>query len=38
MEKAMVEGTPRELRDRRDWSRIRDWSHQIARALAAAPV
>jgi len=38
MEKAMVEGTPREFRDRRDWGQIRDWSHQIAAQLSAAPV
>ena len=38
MEKAMVEGTPRELRDRRDWGEIRDWSHQIAAQLSAAHV
>lgn len=38
MEKAMVEGTPREFRDRRDWAHIRDWAHQIALALAATPV
>jgi menaquinone-dependent protoporphyrinogen oxidase len=38
MEKAMVERTPREFRDRRDWARIRGWAHQIALALVAAPV
>ncbi|HET9591951.1 MAG TPA: flavodoxin domain-containing protein [Solirubrobacterales bacterium] len=38
MEKAMVEGTPKELRDRRDWGQIRDWSHQIAAQLSAAHV
>jgi menaquinone-dependent protoporphyrinogen oxidase len=37
MEKAMVEGTPREFRDRRDWAEIRDWAHQIANALVAVP-
>jgi menaquinone-dependent protoporphyrinogen oxidase len=38
MERAMVEGTPREHRDRRDWTQIRDWAHQIAADLAAAHV
>lgn len=38
MEKAMVQGVPNEYRDRRDWPQIRDWAHQIATALAAAPV
>jgi menaquinone-dependent protoporphyrinogen oxidase len=38
MEKAMVEGTPREYRDRRDWAEIRDWAKQIASVLSAAPV
>lgn len=38
MEKAMVEGTPREFRDRRDWASIRTWAHQIATDLAAAHV
>jgi menaquinone-dependent protoporphyrinogen oxidase len=37
IEKAMVEGTPRELRDRRDWAEIRDWAHTIADALVAVP-
>jgi menaquinone-dependent protoporphyrinogen oxidase len=35
MMKAMVEGTPREFRDRRDWAQIRDWAHQIASSLVA---
>jgi menaquinone-dependent protoporphyrinogen oxidase len=35
MEKAMVEGTPKEFRDRRDWTRIRSWAHQIASSLVA---
>ena len=35
MVKAMVEGTPREFRDRRDWAQIRDWAHQIASSLVA---
>lgn len=38
MEKAMVEGTPRELRDRRDWRQVRDWTHQIAKQLSAVHV
>lgn len=37
MEKAMVEGTPREFRDRRDWAEIRGWAKQIANALVAVP-
>jgi menaquinone-dependent protoporphyrinogen oxidase len=37
IEKAMVEGTPRELRDRRDWAEIREWAHAIAHALVAVP-
>lgn len=37
MERAMVEGTPREYRDRRDWAEIRGWAHQIAARLVAVP-
>lgn len=37
MEKAMIEATPREFRDRRDWAQIRDWAHQIATQLVAVP-
>ncbi len=37
MERAMVEGTPREHRDRRDWAEIRDWAQGIAAELAAVP-
>ncbi|HEX5526678.1 MAG TPA: flavodoxin domain-containing protein [Solirubrobacterales bacterium] len=37
MEKAMVEGTPREFRDRRDWSEIRTWAGQVASELVAVP-
>ncbi|HMI81571.1 MAG TPA: flavodoxin domain-containing protein [Solirubrobacterales bacterium] len=37
MEKAMVEGTPQEYRDRRDWTEIREWSKQIAEQLVAIP-
>lgn len=33
-EKAMVEGTPKEYRDRRDWDRIRAWAKEIAANLA----
>jgi menaquinone-dependent protoporphyrinogen oxidase len=35
MERAMVEGTPKEYRDRRDWAQIRSWAHEIAAALVA---
>lgn len=38
MEKAMVEGTPPEFRDRRDWTQIRAWSHGIAKQLSAVHV
>ena len=37
MEKAMVEGTPQEFRDRRDWSEIREWARSISDALVAVP-
>lgn len=37
IEKAMVEGTPREFRDRRDWAEIRDWAGQVASELVAVP-
>lgn len=37
MEKAMVEGTPREYRDRRDWAEIREWAGEIATELVAVP-
>jgi len=37
MERAMVAGTPREYRDRRDWAAIREWAHRIAAELAAVP-
>jgi menaquinone-dependent protoporphyrinogen oxidase len=37
MEKAMVEGAPREYRDRRDWVQIREWAKQIAADLIAVP-
>jgi menaquinone-dependent protoporphyrinogen oxidase len=34
MERAMVEGTPKEYRDRRDWAAIRAWAQRIASQLA----
>jgi menaquinone-dependent protoporphyrinogen oxidase len=37
IERAMVEDTPREHRDRRDWDEIRAWAQQIAEQLAAVP-
>ena len=37
MERAMVEGTPKEYRDRRDWAEIREWARQIASSLVAVP-
>jgi menaquinone-dependent protoporphyrinogen oxidase len=37
VEKAMVEGTPKEFRDRRDWAQIREWAKEIASALVAVP-
>lgn len=37
MERAMLEGTPREYRDRRNWAEIRDWATGIAADLAAVP-
>jgi menaquinone-dependent protoporphyrinogen oxidase len=37
MERAMVEGTLKEHRDRRDWAEIRDWAQQIATELIAVP-
>lgn len=33
MEKAMVEGVPREYRDRRNWDEIRAWAKQVASTL-----
>ena len=38
MERAMVEGTPKEHRDRRDWAEIREWARQIAAELVPARV
>lgn len=37
MERAMVEGTAKEYRDRRDWAEIREWAKQIASSLVAVP-
>lgn len=37
MERAMVEGTPKQYRDRRDWSEIREWADQVASELVAVP-
>ncbi|HEU5104547.1 MAG TPA: flavodoxin domain-containing protein [Solirubrobacterales bacterium] len=37
MEKAMVEGVPKEYRDRRDWGEIRGWAKQVASELVAVP-
>lgn len=37
VETSMVEGTPPEFRDRRDWDEIRAWAGRIAVALHAAP-
>lgn len=37
MEKAMVEATPREFRDRRDWDEIRAWAQHVAADLAPVP-
>jgi len=37
MERAMVEGVPREYRDRRDWGEIRGWAKQVAEQLVAVP-
>jgi menaquinone-dependent protoporphyrinogen oxidase len=33
VERAMVEGTPKEYRDRRDWAEIRAWAGAVAAAL-----
>lgn len=34
----MAEGTPPELRDRRDWEAVRAWAAEISAALRLAPV
>lgn len=36
-ERAMLEGTPKEYRDRRDWGEIRAWARRIASELNAVP-
>jgi menaquinone-dependent protoporphyrinogen oxidase len=36
MEKAMVEGTPEQYRDRRDWDQIRAWAGGVADELKGA--
>lgn len=33
MERAMVDGTPKQYRDRRDWDEIRTWAKQVASDL-----
>jgi menaquinone-dependent protoporphyrinogen oxidase len=38
MENAMVEGTPKEYRDRRDWAEIRAWAQSVAAELTPARV
>lgn len=38
IETMMVEATPKELHDRRDWAEIREWAHAIAGQLSAAHV
>jgi menaquinone-dependent protoporphyrinogen oxidase len=37
MERAMVEGVPRDYRDRRDWAVIRAWAQGVASELVAVP-
>jgi menaquinone-dependent protoporphyrinogen oxidase len=37
VEKAMVQGTPKQFHDRRDWAEIREWAQAIANALVAVP-
>jgi menaquinone-dependent protoporphyrinogen oxidase len=37
MERTMLENTPRQYRDRRDWAEIRRWAHSVASDLAAVP-
>jgi menaquinone-dependent protoporphyrinogen oxidase len=38
METAMVEGTPEEFRDRRDWDQIRAWAEGVAGELESLSV
>jgi menaquinone-dependent protoporphyrinogen oxidase len=37
MERKMVEGIPKEHRDRRDWDEIRAWAKQVASDLVPVP-
>jgi menaquinone-dependent protoporphyrinogen oxidase len=37
IEQTMIEGTPKEFRDRRDWAEIREWAQVIANTLVAVP-
>src|SRR5438270_8072214 len=37
IERAMVDNTPPEYRDMRDWDAVRRWAHRIAGQLAGAP-
>lgn len=37
VEKAMVEGTPEQFRDRRDWGQIRAWAEGVAAELKSVP-
>lgn len=34
----MVDGAPKEYRDRRNWAQIRNWAKQISADLATAHV
>jgi menaquinone-dependent protoporphyrinogen oxidase len=38
VERAMVEGTPAEYRDRRDWAEIREWARRVVAELTPARV
>jgi len=38
IEAMMVEATPKELHDRREWAEIREWAHSIAGQMATAHV
>lgn len=38
MERAMVDGIPKEYRDRRDWDEIRTWAKQVASDLVPVRV
>ncbi|HEY6731201.1 MAG TPA: flavodoxin domain-containing protein [Solirubrobacterales bacterium] len=37
IERAMVDGVPKEFRDRRDWDEIRAWAKQVASDLVPVP-